>query len=76
MALANVLGFNSNDAFDRSLKCAKTDNEIDDFCPKMNIENKIENILVSEISRIGRKVVSVLQFIEQCSEYKNNASLF
>jgi DNA invertase Pin-like site-specific DNA recombinase len=36
------------------------------------IENKIENILVSEISRIGRKVVSVLQFIEQCSENKIN----
>jgi len=36
------------------------------------IENKIENILVSEISRIGRKVVSVLQFIERCSENKIN----
>lgn len=36
------------------------------------IDNKIENILVTEISRIGRKVVSVLQFIEQCSENKIN----
>lgn len=36
------------------------------------IDNKIENILVSEISRIGRKVISVLQFIEQCSENKIN----
>lgn len=36
------------------------------------IENKVENILVSEISRIGRKVVSVLQFIEKCSENKIN----
>ena len=36
------------------------------------IDNKVENILVSEISRIGRKVVSVLQFIEKCSENKIN----
>lgn len=36
------------------------------------IDNKIDNILVSEISRIGRRVVSVLQFIEQCSENKIN----
>lgn len=40
------------------------------------IENKIENILVSEISRIGRKVVSVLQFIEQCSENKINVIIY
>jgi hypothetical protein len=39
MALANVLGFNSNDAFNRSLQCEKTDNHIDEFCPKLNIEN-------------------------------------
>jgi hypothetical protein len=39
MALANVLGFNSNDAFNRSLQCEKTDNSIDEFCPKLNIEN-------------------------------------
>ncbi len=36
------------------------------------IKNKIENILVTEISRIGRKVINVLQFIEQCSENKIN----
>lgn len=36
------------------------------------IENKAENILVSEVSRIGRRVVTVLQFIEQCSEHKIN----
>ncbi len=36
------------------------------------IENKTENILVSEVSRIGRRVVNVLQFIEQCSENKIN----
>ena len=36
------------------------------------IENKTENILVSEVSRIGRRVVNVLQFIEQCSEHKIN----
>lgn len=36
------------------------------------IDNKIENILVTEISRIGRKVVNVLQFIEECSENKIN----
>jgi DNA invertase Pin-like site-specific DNA recombinase len=36
------------------------------------IENNIENILVTEISRIGRRVVSVLRFIEECSENKIN----
>lgn len=36
------------------------------------IDNKIENILVSEVSRIGRRVINVLQFIEQCSEHKIN----
>lgn len=36
------------------------------------IENKTENILVSEVSRIGRRVVNVLQFIEECSEHKIN----
>jgi DNA invertase Pin-like site-specific DNA recombinase len=36
------------------------------------IKNKIENILVTEISRIGRKVISVLQFIEECSKNKIN----
>jgi hypothetical protein len=39
MALANVLGFNSNDAFNRSLQCEKTDASIDEFCPRLNIEN-------------------------------------
>ncbi len=39
MALANVLGFNSNKAFNRSLQCEKTDASIDEFCPKLNIEN-------------------------------------
>lgn len=36
------------------------------------ISNGIENIIVSEISRISRKVVKVLQFIEQCNEQKIN----
>jgi hypothetical protein len=39
MALAHTLGFNSNDAFNRSLQCEKSDANIDDFSPKMNIEN-------------------------------------
>ena len=39
MALANVLGFKSNNEFDRSLQCQKTDNNIDEFCPTLNIEN-------------------------------------
>ena len=39
MALASVLGFESNDAFNRSLQCEKTDNHIDQLCPKLNIEN-------------------------------------
>lgn len=39
MALANVLGFKSNDDFNRSLQCAKTDTDIDEFSPQLNIEN-------------------------------------
>jgi hypothetical protein len=39
MALANVLGFRSNDEFNRSLQCEKTDNNIDELCPKLNVEN-------------------------------------
>ena len=39
MALANVLGFKSNDDFNRSLQCEKTDTDIDEFCPKLNVEN-------------------------------------
>lgn len=36
------------------------------------IDNKVSNILVSEVSRIGRRVVQVLQFIEECSKNKIN----
>jgi hypothetical protein len=39
MALANVLGYGSNDAFNRSLQCEKTDAHIDELFPKLNIEN-------------------------------------
>ena len=39
MALANVLGFKSNDDFNRSLQCEKTDTNIDELCPKLNVEN-------------------------------------
>lgn len=39
MALANVLGFQSNDAFNRSLQSEKTDDHFDQLCPKLNIEN-------------------------------------
>ncbi|MBC7523027.1 MAG: recombinase family protein [Flavobacterium sp.] len=36
------------------------------------ISNGIQNIIVSEISRISRKVVNVLQFIEKCNNEKIN----
>lgn len=36
------------------------------------ISNGIQNIIVSEISRISRKVVNVLQFIEKCNTEKIN----
>lgn len=36
------------------------------------ILNGIQNIIVSEISRISRKVVNVLQFIEKCNNEKIN----
>jgi hypothetical protein len=39
MALANVLGFHSNDTFNRSLQCEKTDDRIDEFSPALKIEN-------------------------------------
>jgi hypothetical protein len=39
MALANVLGFKSNDDFNRSLQCEKTDAGIDELYPKLNVEN-------------------------------------
>ena len=39
MALASVLGFSSNDAFNRSLQCEKTDQHIDELSPVLNVEN-------------------------------------
>jgi len=42
--------------------------EILEYC----IVNNIEHIIVSEISRISRKVINVLQFIEKCSNHKIN----
>ncbi|MFC6097679.1 recombinase family protein [Flavobacterium qiangtangense] len=36
------------------------------------INNGISNIIISEISRISRKVVNVLQFIELCNDKKIN----
>ncbi len=36
------------------------------------ISNKIDNIIVTELSRIGRRVVNVLLFIQQCSDNKIN----
>ncbi|CAF0729926.1 unnamed protein product [Didymodactylos carnosus] len=39
MALASVLGYKSNDDFSRSMKCSKTDDSIDRFDEKLNIEN-------------------------------------
>ena len=39
MALANVLGFNSYDALNRSLQSEKTDRNIDEIVPKLNVEN-------------------------------------
>ena len=36
------------------------------------VENKVENIIVSEISRISRKVIDVLQFVEKCNKHKIN----
>lgn len=39
MALANFLGFRSDDDFNRSLQNKKTNLEIDEFPEKLNIEN-------------------------------------
>lgn len=35
-------------------------------------ENQIQNIIVTEISRIGRRVIEVLNFIEDCNQNKIN----
>jgi DNA invertase Pin-like site-specific DNA recombinase len=35
-------------------------------------EKRIDNIIVSEISRIARRVIKVLQFVEVCNESKVN----
>lgn len=39
MALAHVLGYRSNDALGRSLKPAKTDDQIDELSPTLSVEN-------------------------------------
>lgn len=39
---------------------------------KRVIENNIQNIIVSEISRIGRRVIEVLNFIDVCNNNKVN----
>ena len=39
MALAQALGFQSNEGFNRSLQCEKTDTSIDQLLPKLNVEN-------------------------------------
>ena len=43
-------------------------NAVIDLC----IKNKIDTIIVSEISRISRRMLKALQFIERCNELKIN----
>jgi hypothetical protein len=63
MALASVLGFNSNDAFNRSLQCEKTDNHIDELCPKLNVENIAQFITLPPYADVRFGLVLRLFFI-------------
>jgi DNA invertase Pin-like site-specific DNA recombinase len=42
---------------------------------KKCIDNGIDTIIVSEVSRIGRKMLSVLQFIEECNKNSINVHI-
>jgi hypothetical protein len=63
MALANVLGFNSNEAFNRSLQCEKTDASIDEFSPKLNIENIAQFITLPPYADVKFFVFKEIKFI-------------
>ena len=54
MALANVLGFQSNDVFNRSLQCEKTDDHIDEVAPTLNIENIAQFITLPPYVDVNR----------------------
>jgi hypothetical protein len=73
MALAKVLGFNSNDAFNRSLQCEKTDDHIDELCPQMNIENIAQFITLPPYAdvRVFLIVFMKLFFFEAGKIFKN-----
>jgi hypothetical protein len=58
MALANVLGFKSDSDFDRSLQCTKTDDSIDELCPKLNIENIAQFITLPPYADVRSCTVS------------------
>lgn len=60
MALANVLGFKSNDDFNRSLQCEKTDTNIDEFCPKLHVENIAQFITLPPYADVRDEEVFVL----------------
>lgn len=56
MALANVLGFNSNDALNHSLQPEKIDRTIDEFSAKLNIENIAQFITLPPYADVRRKL--------------------
>lgn len=58
MALASVLGFKSDRDFDRSLRCKKTDDNIDDLCPQLNIENIAQFITLPPYADVSRRFCS------------------
>ena len=63
MALANVLGFKSDEEFNRSLQCEKTDNSIDEHCPELNVDNIAQFITLPPYAdvRLFRKLNSYFQ---------------
>ena len=54
MALANVLGFSSNDDLNLSLQPDKTDQTIDQFSAKLNIENIAQFITLPPYADVKR----------------------
>lgn len=58
MALANVLGFSSNEALNRSLQPEKIDQTIEEFAPKLNIENIAQFITLPPYADVNERKTS------------------
>lgn len=74
MALANVLGYRSNDDFDRSLKSKKTSDEIDELCPTLNVENIGQFISLPPYADVRRnkKETIIFSFVRLAGKISSN----